>query len=146
MSWHRNASLTVLILCLSALSAFAAPFSLDIDKNVNLQLGTRDFGPINVPNDISECTMSVDRNQFTNPISQLEATIIISGDPLPPDVFSPCELPCTFGFIAKGFATNPSIPLAKIIMQLPPTTNRKVQGTYVVSGARFRSTITVACQ
>jgi hypothetical protein len=34
-------------------SAIAAPISVDIDRNVNLSLGTRNFGPIAVPDAVT---------------------------------------------------------------------------------------------
>ncbi len=127
-------------------AGWSAPISADIERNVNLAIGQRNFGPIAIPDDVARCVVSVERAQWTNSAAKLAATIILTGDPYPaelPKVQQVCALPCLYGFTAEGGQSDQQATLS---VMLPNTTNRKVQGNYVVSGARFRSTITVACQ
>lgn len=118
--------------------ATAAPISVDIDRNVNLAIGKRNFGPVAVPDDITVCTFSVDRTRWTDPAATMSVTLEISVN----------NAPFLFwvGITAHGEADNTSSPLTTVTRTLPVGASRRVQGNYVVSGARFRSTLTVACQ
>ena len=70
--------LLVLLLVLIALPAWAAPIAVDIDKDVNLAIGTRNFGPVNIPNDVSVCSLSIDRTNWTNPSATISVSLSIS--------------------------------------------------------------------
>ncbi len=129
--------LTLLMLVLSASTSWAAPISVDIDKDVNLALGTRSFGPVAVPDDASACTFSVNRANWQNASATMSASLEMSVD----------NGPFTFwlGMTSRGSAVDAQAPLTKMSRPLPDGINRRVQGSYVVSGARFISTVSVAC-
>ena len=118
--------------------AWATPISVDIDRNVNLALGTKNFGPVSVPDDVSVCTFTVDRSEWTNPAATMSANLSMSVNN-GPFVF-------WLGMTSQGSAVDAQVPNTVMRRELPAGINRRVQGNYVVSGARFRSTITVACQ
>jgi hypothetical protein len=122
----------------------AAPISVDIDKNVNLQLGTRNFGPVNVPDDLSICTIAFDRSNWTNVNARVnvELYFTVNGIPTPLDP-NGTHLPW-FSFTATGGSTM--IPESKVTRALPAGINRQAEVVYVVSGARFRTTVTIRCQ
>jgi hypothetical protein len=115
--------------------AFGASISADIDRNVNLPLGTRDFGPVNIPDDLSVCTLAFDRSQWTNASAKLKTELSISVD----------GGPFTFwlGMTSEGGSGLGAE--TSMTRQLPAGTNRRVQGVYEVTGARFRSTVSVRC-
>lgn len=123
---------------LLASPSWAAPIAVDIDKNVNLAIGQRDFGPVAIPDDVSVCTFTVDRSQWTNASATMSADLSISINNGPFQFW--------LGMTSQGSEVDAQIPSTKMSRALPAGANRRVQGNYVVSGARFRSTITVACQ
>ncbi len=129
--------MTLLLWLLMTSAVWAAPIDVDIDRNVNLALGTRNFGPVNIPDDVSVCTFSIDRSNWTNASATMSASLDISIN----------NGPFTFwaGLTSRGAATDAQIPLTKMSRALPAGTSRRVQGNYVVSGARFVSTVSVAC-
>ena len=112
----------------------AAPTSVDIDRNVNLALGTRNFGPIVIPDDLSVCTLAFDRTQWTDAAAKLSTELSISVDG-GPFVF-------WLGMTSEGDTNGGETTMTRA---LPAGVNRRVQGNYVVTGARFRSTVTVRC-
>lgn len=116
-------------------SAFAAPISADIDKNVNLAIGQRNFGPVSVPDGLSVCSLSIDRTNWTNPASTMsvQLSMSVNGGPFVPWLGMTSD-----GESGLGASTA-------MQRDLPAGSNRKVQGSYVVQGARFISTITVTC-
>ena len=131
----RFTSLIVLTAFLWASSLQAAPISLDIDRNVNLAIGSRDFGPIAIPDDLSVCLLSFDRKNWTAPTAALSTELFVSVDGGPFLVW--------LGMTSiGGVNTGDSTWMKK---DLPAGVNRKVKGSYVVSGARFVSTVSVAC-
>lgn len=128
-----NMIICLLVLC--GMPAIAAPISVDIDKNVNLARGTRNFGPVNVPNDLTVCTLSVDRTNWTQPTSTLSVQLYMSVNNGPFEFW--------LGMTSAGGSGKGT--LTYMTRQLPSGSNRKVQGNYVVSGTSFISTVSVAC-
>lgn len=129
----------VLTLCLvlATSPALAAPISVDIDRNVNLALGTRNFGPIAVPDDVTVCTLAFDRSQWTNPAAALSAQLEISVD-------GGATWQAWVGLTSVGSA-DATMPTTSMSRALPAGTGRQIRGKYVVTGNRFRSTVTAAC-
>ena len=127
--------LLVILLVLIAAPALAAPIAVDIDKDVNLAIGTRNFGPVNIPNDVSVCSLSIDRTNWTNPSATISVSLSISVNN-GPFVF-------WLGMTSRG--GDASATSTHMRRDLPVGSNRRVQGNYVVSGARFVSTVSVAC-
>lgn len=117
---------------------FAAPISVDIDRNVNLAIGQRNFGPYAVPDGVSVCTFSVDRANWTDPAATMSVSLEMS--------VNNATFVFWLGMTARGEADNAASPTTTVTRALPLGNSRRIQGNYVVSGARFRSTITVACQ
>lgn len=126
-----------IVAILGCATAQAAPISVDIDKNVNLAIGTRTFGPVNIPNDLSVCTLTIDRANWTNPAATVSVSLSISVNN-GPFVF-------WLGMTSQGTTFDAQVPKTKMTRALPAGLSRKVQGNYVVSGARFVSTVSVAC-
>lgn len=129
--------LVLITALLGSVTAQAAPIAVDIDKNVNLAIGTRTFGPVNVPNDLAVCALSIDRTNWTNPASTISVSLSISVNN-GPFVF-------WLGMTSKGATFDAQMTETKMTRALPAGTSRRVQGAYVVSGARFVSTVSVAC-
>ena len=127
----------VLILLFMPQFALGAPISVDIDKNVNLAIGQRTFGPVAVPDDLSTCTFTIDRTNWTNASPAMSMTLDVSIN----------NGPFTFwlGMTSQGSTFDAQLPATKLSRALPAGTNRRVQGNYVVAGARFVSTVSVAC-
>lgn len=126
-----------LLMVLWASSALAAPISVDIDKNVNLAIGTRNFGPIAVPDDVAVCTLAFDRSRWTNSAAALSAQLEISVD-------GGATWQAWVGLTSVG-GTDATMTTTSMRRVLPPGTGRQIRGNYVVTGARFRSTVTAAC-
>lgn len=131
--------LIVTILCLFSLvrAAGAAPISVTIDNNINLALGTRNFGPIAVPDDVTVCSLSIDRTQWTNPAAALSAQLEISVD-------GGATWQAWVGLTSVGSA-DATMATTFMSRALPAGTGRQIRGNYVVTGIRFRSTVTAAC-
>jgi hypothetical protein len=121
----------------------AAPLDVEIDKNVNLRLGTRTFGPVNIADDLTSCTIAFDRANWTNSAARvtLDFYFFLNGVPYPTNE-SGTHLPW-FSFTAAGGGTA---PVSKVTRSLPEGLNRSVEVVYVVSGARFRTTVTAHCE
>lgn len=126
-----------LLMVLWASSVLAAPISVDIDKNVNLAIGTRNFGPIAVPDDVDVCTLAFDRSQWTNSAAALSAQLEISVD-------GGATWQAWVGLTSVG-GTDATMPTTSMSRALPAGTGRQIRGKYVVTGNRFRSTVTAAC-
>lgn len=126
-----------LLMVLWASSALAAPISVDIDKNVNLAIGTRNFGPIAVPDDVTVCTLAFDRSRWTNPAAALSAQLEISVD-------GGATWQAWVGLTSVG-GTDATMTTTSMSRALPAGTGRQIRGKYVVTGNRFRSTVTAAC-
>lgn len=131
--------LIVTILCLFSLvrAAGAAPISVTIDNNINLALGTRNFGPIAVPDDVTVCSLSIDRTQWTNPAAALSAQLETSVD-------GGATWQAWVGLTSVGSA-DATMATTFMSQALPAGTGRQIRGNYVVTGVRFRSTVTAAC-
>lgn len=131
--------LIVTILCLFSLvrAAGAAPISVTIDNNINLALGTRNFGPIAVPDDVTVCRLSIARTQWTNPAAALSAQLEISVD-------GGATWQAWVGLTSVGSA-DATMATTSMSRALPAGTGRQIRGNYVVTGVRFRSTVTAAC-
>lgn len=130
--------LVVLFACLLLLPGhgWAAPIAVDIDKNVNLAIGTRTFGPVNIPNDLSVCSLTIDRTNWTNPSATMSVNLSISVN----------NGPFLFWLGMTSQGGDSGAATTQMRRALPVGTSRRVQGSYVVSGARFISTVSVACQ
>ena len=120
----------------------AGAVDFDVDRNLNFQLGRRDFGPVNVPDGFKRCGIRIDRTNWTNPAAKLKAWLEVS----------------VGGGAFRGWmgVTDEGGPPMKahdgitdretfIESALPAGINRKVQGYYEVSGARFRATVYIRC-
>lgn len=131
--------LIVTILCLFSLvrAAGAAPISVTIDNNINLALGTRNFGPFVVPDDVTVCSLSIDRTQWTNPAAALSAQLETSVD-------GGATWQAWVGLTSVGSA-DATMATTFMSRALPAGTGRQIRGNYVVTGVRFRSTVTAAC-
>ena len=131
--------LIVTILCLFSLvrAAGAAPISVTIGNNINLALGTRNFGPIAVPDDVTVCSLSIDRTQWTNPAAALSAQLETSVD-------GGATWQAWVGLTSVGSA-DATMATTFMSRALPAGTGRQIRGNYVVTGVRFRSTVTAAC-
>lgn len=131
--------LIVTILCLFSLvrAAGAAPISVTIGNNINLALGTRNFGPIAVPDDVTVCSLSIDRTQWTNPAAALSAQLETSVD-------GGATWQAWVGLTSVGSA-DAAMATTSMSRALPAGTGRQIRGNYVVTGVRFRSTVTAAC-
>ena len=131
--------LIVTILCLFSLvrAAGAAPISVTIGNNINLALGTRNFGPFVVPDDVTVCSLSIDRTQWTNPAAALSAQLETSVD-------GGATWQAWVGLTSVGSA-DATMATTFMSRALPAGTGRQIRGNYVVTGVRFRSTVTAAC-
>ena len=129
--------ISVLLALLWATLSVAAPISVDIDRKVNLAIGTRTFGPIAVPDDVTVCSLSIDRTQWTNPAAALSAQLEISVD-------GGATWQAWVGLTSVGSA-DATMATTFMSRALPAGTGRQIRGNYVVTGARFRSTVTAAC-
>ena len=125
------------VLLLAVSSAWAAPISVDIDKNVNLELGRKDFGAVSIPDDAKICVFSIDRANWKDPAATISVSLSLSVN----------NGPFNFWLGMTGLGGPTDAKESRTIMRraLPPGVSRRVQGTYVVSGARFISTVSVAC-
>lgn len=129
--------ISLLLALLWASVSWAAPISVEIDRNVNLALGTRNFGPIAVPDDVKGCSITIDRSQWTDPAATLSVQLEIS-------VNSGGSWAPWLALTSIG-GTDATMTITGMSRALPPGTGRQIRGNYVVAGARFRSTITAAC-
>ena len=127
----------VLALLWASSSSWAAPIAVTIDSNVNLALGTRNFGPIAVPDNVTVCSLTIDRSQWTNPTASLSAQLEIS-------VNGGVSWAPWVALTSIG-GTDATMTITGMSRALPAGTGRQIRGNYVVAGARFRSTITAAC-
>lgn len=131
----RSSRLLAGLVLLLAGPAWAAPIAVDIDRNVNLAIGTRTFGPFNVPDDLSRCTLSLDRTNWTNPDAKLRAWFDISIDGGPFEFW--------LGMTAQGGQAGTTTSMSR---PLPEGTNRQIRGGYELSGSRFRTTVSARCE
>lgn len=130
----RSISLALCILVFWCSALFAAPINVNIDSNINLALGTRTFGPVAVPDDLTVCTLAINRTNWTNAAAQLSAQLSISVDGAP--------FAFWLGMNSQGDTSGGETTMTRA---LPAGINRRIQGNYVVTGARFRSTVAVRC-
>lgn len=113
-----------------------AGFSTELERNVNLQLGTRNFGPFNIDDDVVSVRIAFNRSNWTNPDARLDVSLEVSVNGEPFRFMS--------GFTATGGPAVPGRPnVSAVNVILPAGTSRRVQGTYVVSGQRIRTTVTL---
>ncbi len=115
-----------------------AGFSTTLENNVNLQLGSKAFGPFLIDDDVKFINITFDRDNWTNPAARLDVSLEISNNG---DTFRYLA-----GFTASGGPPPPPprANVSAVTVSLPAGTNRRIQGTYAVSGQRFRTTVTVA--
>lgn len=114
-----------------------AGFNTTIANNVNFQLGATNFGPFLIDDDVKTIKLTFTRDQWTNPSALLNVSLEAS--------IGGGEFRYLTGFTAQG---GPAFPAPRpnqvsVNVTLPEGTQRRVQGVYVVSGARFRSTVTI---
>lgn len=131
---RSNGLLAGLILLLAG-PVWAAPISVDIDRNVNLAIGTRTFGPFNVPDDLSRCTLALDRTNWTDPNAKLRVWFDISVNGSPFEFW--------LGMTAQGGQAGTTTSMSR---PLPEGTNRQIRGGYELQGARFRTTVSARCE
>lgn len=115
-------------------AVMAAPISVDIDRNGNLPIGTKTFGPFAVPDDLSRCTLAIDRTNWTNPAAKLRAWFEMSVNGGPFEFW--------LGMTAEGGAVGTETRMSR---PLPEGTNRQIRGGYELQGARFRTTVSARC-
>lgn len=131
-----------MLFLLLTVPSWAAPISVDVDRNVNLALGTKSFGPLQIPDELTFCKIEIDRTNWTNPAATLTATLNISVNG------GQARLWRSITAVGSGALTDRSgNPVTVTMIQgvLPSGINREVSGSYVVSGARFISTVSVTC-
>jgi hypothetical protein len=128
-------------LCL-AVSVEAAPVVQELERNVNLALGAKTFGdpdngqtPLAIPDDLVVCSLSFDRSQWINPSAVLRFRIWVSYD-------GGKTWPDWWQGTADG---RPAGDTSMIFMHLKPGTGRLARADYDVTGARFRTTVTLRC-
>jgi hypothetical protein len=112
-----------------------AGFSTELQRNVNLQLGSNDFGPFNIDDDVQSVDIEFARVQWTNPAARL-------------DVAWECVIGAAVIMRGRITAFGGPAPVGKpnIVsdrLDLPPGSGRQIRGTYTVSGERIRTTITL---
>lgn len=112
-----------------------AAFSQEIERNVNLAIGSKTVGPVSIDDDVRTISITIDHSNWTDPSARLSAFIECS--------VSDGEFRPVGGVNATGSATNPRGNLTMVEIALPPGKSRTVRASYTVSGARFRTTITV---
>lgn len=114
-----------------------AGFSTELERNVNLQLGSKAFGPFLIDNDVRSVAITFDRTNWTNPAARLDVSLECSIDNGPFRFMT--------GFTAIGSQPIPDRPqnVSFIRVTLPSGGNRRVQGVYAVSGQRIRTTVTL---
>ena len=114
-----------------------AGFNTTLQNNVNLQLGSVDFGPFLVDDDVTAFEIKLTGENFTNPAARLDITIEQSTDGGPFEIIGGVS---GVGGAAVGPRGNRDL-FTRITLR--PGVNRRVQGTYVLSGQRLRTTVTV---
>lgn len=113
-----------------------AGFSTELVRNVNLQLGTFDFGPLLVDDDVQSIKLTFDRANWTNVNARLDVS------------FEQSTGPDSWRFVAGivAFGGPPAPPprpnITSLTIPLTPGAGRRIRGTYTVSGQRIRTTIT----
>jgi len=125
------------MLLLLATTAQAVPFQQDIDRNVNLRLGLRSIPARPIDDDLTVCRIRIARNQWTNPDAHMRVRIEHSVDN-----------GLTWNWVEGTADGRPAGTDTLILIPLNPPLNgvpRLIKGEYEVSGARFRSTISWAC-
>ena len=130
----RSSRLLAGLVLLLAGPAWAAPIAVDIDRNVNLQIGTKTFGPFAVPDDLSRCTLVLDRTNWTDQNAKLRAWFDISVNGGPWEFW--------LGMTAEGGSAGTETRMSR---PLPAGINRQIQGGYELTGARFRTTVSARC-
>lgn len=109
--------------------------TIELERNVNLQLGTKGFGPFAVDDDVRRVRIQVDPAQWTNPSAELAVSVQIA--------VNGGAFRDWFGFTASGQSAKAREGPVVVEPIMPPGVNRQVQGSYTVSGSRFRTTITL---
>ena len=112
-----------------------AGFSTELEGNVNLRLGSGSYGPFPIDDDLTYLWLEYDASQWTDPAAVIHVEVSISIDG------GPFRLWRRFG--AHGRTFDPRIPknFAGGDLRGFEGKNRRVQITYVVEGARFRTTV-----
>jgi hypothetical protein len=128
--------LVVLLLSLCATSVWAAPFEVELERNVNLQLGAKAIPQRTLDDDITKCLVSFTRDQWKDPAAKLRIRIEHSLD----GGLTWRGGACT----AEGSQGTELLSICEVPFR--PGTNRLVRGSYEVTGARFRATAVIACQ
>lgn len=114
-----------------------AGFQTVLQNNVNLQLGSNNFGPFVIDNDVQSFEIRLSGENWTNPAQRLDVTIEQSTDGGP---FEGIAGISGTGRTSVGPSGNRDLISG---VSLRPGVNRRIQGTYVLSGQRLRTTITV---
>ena len=105
-------------------------------NNVNLQLGTTSYGPVLIGDDIRWIRMSYSVDDFTNPASLLDVTIEMSVDGGPFMLWK--------RFTAHGMPVQDRRVTTVLSGGAPfPGVNRQARVIAILTGSRFRSTVTV---
>jgi hypothetical protein len=114
-----------------------AGFNSTIANNVNFQLGSHEFGPFLIDDDVRTVKITFTRDQWTNTAARLDVVLEVSIANGPYQALA--------GFTASG---GPPFPAPRpnqvsVNVSLPEGSQRRVRGVYSVAGARFRSTVTI---
>jgi hypothetical protein len=112
-------------------------FSTEIERNVNLQLGSKTFGPVVIDDDVVNLAITVDRANFTNPAARFDAffDLAIDGGEMR-------EIGGLSGVGGPAFVDRPNVLATSITLR--PGVNRTARVRYTLTGARFRTTVTVS--
>ena len=112
-----------------------AALSRTIESNVNLAIGSKTFGPVAIDDDVKSLTISITRDNWTNPSAILSASLEVSMDGI--------AFRHVCGVTSSGSTDTSHGNVIEVSANLPPGTGRLIRATYTLTGARFRATITV---
>lgn len=119
-----------------------AGFETILENNVNLQLGTKPYGPFLVDADVRSIHIVFSRNQWTNPAARLDLIIACNGTRDGQPFSSSVSLVAVGGPAIVGRPND-----VRLRYDVPAgVTGRQLSGTYVVSGQRLRTTVTLIAE
>ncbi|NGZ94942.1 MAG: hypothetical protein CV089_02205 [Nitrospira sp. WS110] len=114
------------------------PAEIELVRNVNLPLGTRTYPPTggySVDDDVTWIELTFTANQWTNPAAVADVQILMSVNGGPFVLWR--------GFGANGRPVDARFPTTFVGGTPFEGVNRRIRVVNTVSGARFRTTITV---
>lgn len=107
--------------------------SKTIESNVNLAVGSKTVGPVAIDDDVKSLSISITRDNWTNPAAILTANLEVSV------AGGPFRHLC--GVRSSRSTDTSHGNTTDVMANLPPGTGRTIRATYTLTGARFRATI-----